>query len=103
MSKRLTFKDFVPEKEVRAFVFLGYTDLQEVKQRANEWISRNDVEIINIETLFIPEVLASRGQSNEGAFLSQGKQLQFIRIWYWYLETDLAMARLRKLQELKGT
>lgn len=49
--------------------------IQEILDEVNKWISKNNITVINVETLLIPE--------NKSLLLGpENKMIQCIRVWY---------------------
>lgn len=49
--------------------------IQEILDEVNKWISKNNITVINVETLLIPE--------NKSLLLGpENKMTQCIRVWY---------------------
>ena len=57
------------------------------KEKMNEWIERNDVEIVNIETVVLPSLHSPHEEGSEdvAVHVSGGMIVvysQFVRLWY---------------------
>lgn len=86
----INFKDFLPErinpKDRRMSV--GYQGLQNAVERANTWLnSQEDVRLVNVETVVLPNMYQSREQgSTDTAIRMRGERAdiwhQFVRVWY---------------------
>jgi hypothetical protein len=83
------FKDFVPKQEGTKPVLLGlvqapvFAELKEAVARANRWIARTGVRILNVETVLLPNVKEtdeSAVVTNRGDVMDSWRQ--FIRVWY---------------------
>jgi Holliday junction resolvasome RuvABC endonuclease subunit len=82
----ITFKDFMPEVESSVLGVLNdYESMSKLVERANDWIDQYNIDVINIETLFLnyaPERDdALRGSTqlskSKGPFLYQA-----VRVWF---------------------
>ena len=83
----ISFKDFVPEIEKQGGFFTMPTiaDLSESLQNANDWIAANNVEVINVETVVLPNIHAEDG-SVDTQLRTSGEMstywYQLIRVWH---------------------
>lgn len=92
MSIHYRFLDFAPETKDSGP--LGYRVLETVQEtviRANEWIARSGVRLVNIETIVLPMIDrdAERFETgrndfrySEGWVLPKRDLMQVIRVWY---------------------
>jgi len=84
-------KDFAP-KITRKGSFFRSTEMenfQDVKDQMNKWIAENDPEIINVETVVLPNIHDPEEEGSEDTMLGADGQnvsawYQFIRVWYRY-------------------
>ena len=83
------FKDFVPGMKDRGGLFRRpeMEQLSESIREANEWISQNDVEVINIETVVLPNMYCPGEEGSTDVQLSTSGDMgsswyQFVRVWY---------------------
>ncbi len=83
------FKDFVPERIKKGGFLSGakYQALEDKVREANEWAEANGKEIINIETVVLPNIWDSDEEGSEDVdILTSGTNSstwhQFIRVWY---------------------
>ena len=82
-------KDFVPEiiKKGGFFTIAKAQEFQACLDQANEWISNHQIEVINIETVVLPNI---HDELEEGSMDTNLDTLgdtssswnQFIRIWF---------------------
>ena len=82
-------KDFVPEiiKKGGFFTIAKAQESQACLDQANEWISNHQIEVINIETVVLPNI---HDELEEGSMDTNLDTLsdtssswnQFIRIWF---------------------
>lgn len=82
------FQDFYPAITQRGFLTrTRYEPLRAAMFRANQWIEKYGVNVINIETVVLPN-LHDRGEegSEDPAIRTSGEMMsswhQFIRVWY---------------------
>lgn len=85
----ILFKDFVPE-QVATGKFFGsthqYEAFEDVVARANDWITTSNRNVLNVETVVLPNIHAQGGSAapelrNSGEVLSTWHQ--FVRVWYY--------------------
>ena len=82
----LTFKDFLPEIQKKILgIPTDYESIHEVLTRVKRWIEREQIKIINVETLLLPAMPSGNAESPParmtGASGSMGT-FQIIRVWY---------------------
>lgn len=83
----INFKDFVPEIKDEGGFFTTATveQLSEPLERANSWITKEKIDVINIETVALPNIHQEEGSSDTQLRASGDYSTywyQFIRIWY---------------------
>lgn len=86
---RIACKDFVPDvtgqKEVLFFTVSEYEPLTKMLPDVNHWIQANNVDVINIETVVLPNLDQEEG-SDDTTLATSGKMhstwFQIIRVWY---------------------
>lgn len=83
------YVDFTPviaqEKLIGITTDVRIESLQDTVVRANDWIVRNGVEVVNIETLLLPAPLDQPEYSTgaNGFAIRDGARLvQVVRVWY---------------------
>ena len=81
----VAFKDFFPQVTQSGFQSNEYESFQQVVNRANEWIADSGVQVLNVETLVLPNVSneAEALQTNirtSGEMSSYWRQI--LRVWY---------------------
>ncbi len=80
----LTFKDFIPQiyKQLLGFP-TDYESIVEVLTRVQRWIEREQIQVLNVETLLLPVL---PGEQEEGGPTRvtgvSGNIFQIIRVWY---------------------
>lgn len=88
----IRFKDF-SIKVVKKGSWLStpeFEPLEETMLRLNSWIEENEILVLNVETLFIPNVFDGAGKrtSSKGAFKTEESEgesnwwYQIYRVWY---------------------
>ena len=84
MSIPYRFIDFAPHVKEKALTYRTMETAQKTVIRANEWIVRSGVRVINIETLMLPVDHARDESSSTGRndFAGEGPLMQVIRVWY---------------------
>ena len=81
-------KDFVPEKKKGGMFKSGsIQNLDEVIQDANNWISENGVDVLNVETVVLPNIHDKEEEGSTDTELwtggeSSSQWYQLIRVWY---------------------
>ena len=85
------FADFVPAKtsEGGFFVSAEFAPVQEAVDRANKWITENNVQVMNVETVVLPNMLDAGETGPQDAHLHVSGEMrhevyQFVRVWYKY-------------------
>ena len=81
----IAFKDFFPQVTRSGFLSSDYEEFPAVVNRANEWIATSGVQVLNVETLVLPNVSDEAGamQTNirtSGEMSSYWRQI--LRVWY---------------------
>jgi hypothetical protein len=83
------FKDFRPklagQKKVLFMTVSDYEGISEVLPEVNDWIARNGITVVNVETVTLPNV-ELEGGSNDSHLRASGEMsthwFQVIRVWY---------------------
>lgn len=86
---RLVYRDFAP-KMVTAPRYLTpatFESLAQALATANAWLAENPVDLVNVETVVLPNIWNPNEQGSEDTSLAsaggfQSTWHQFIRIWY---------------------
>jgi hypothetical protein len=83
----IAFRDFVPQIKSRSMlgIVAEYEYLSETLDRANQWIARHDVRVLNVETLFVGTHLIDRDGAMPklaGPGAPGSAEVQVIRVWY---------------------
>jgi hypothetical protein len=79
------FKDFAPQITKKGFLKTEYQTFEEALSAANEWIAANHVNVVNIETVVLPEMWSEDGTTDTDLTTSgdmMNRWYQFIRVWY---------------------
>ena len=85
----IAFIDFVPEVKQEARLFRAATmeSLQSSLERANKWIVENNIQVLNVETVLMPNIHNRHEEGSQDTNLATPGELyshwyQFIRVWY---------------------
>jgi hypothetical protein len=83
----IAFCDFVPQIKSRSMLGMvaEYEYLSDTLDRANQWIDRHDVRVLNVETLFVATHLLDRDGAMPklvGLGAPGSAMVQVIRVWY---------------------
>jgi hypothetical protein len=88
------FKDFVPRYVQSNATFLGvditqasFESFDACVDAARAWIAENQVDLINVETVVLPNIYEPNEQGTTDSDLATSDQLsthwyQFLRVWY---------------------
>lgn len=87
----IAFRDFFPQVTRKGFVANEYESFQQVVNRANAWIAKSGVQVLNVETVVLPNVSneAEAAQTNirtSGEMSSYWRQI--LRVWHEAPPTD---------------
>ncbi|MEM9337624.1 MAG: hypothetical protein AAGA66_02775 [Bacteroidota bacterium] len=81
--------DFAPQVTKKGGLFKSteVEKFQEIVNQMNDWIAAEKPEIINIETVLLPNIHDSDEEGSEDTMLGTGREssshwYQFIRVWY---------------------
>ena len=91
----LKYKDFVP-KQISAPGFLNpgeHETFDDAVIAANSWLAENRVNVINLETVVLPNIWSQWEEGSTDASLGIGSGSpshwhQFLRCWYHESESD---------------
>ena len=79
------YQDFFPAVVKRGMLSTQYEALPAAVLRANEWIDRTGVRVINVETVVLPNVREAENAS-QTAIRTSGEMssywYQVVRVWY---------------------
>jgi len=87
----IKFIDFVPEqiRPPKLFSEASYSSLEECRIKMDEWVRKNDPEIIQIETVILPNIHNKREEGSDDVELKtyeldghSNRWHQFFRLWY---------------------
>ncbi len=84
----LKCKDFVPEKKKGGIFKSGSMQhFDDVLAEIEEWITSNNFEIVNVETLLLPNIHDADEEGSQDTELwtggeSASKWYQVVRVWY---------------------
>ncbi|HEV7280139.1 MAG TPA: hypothetical protein VGN57_08005 [Pirellulaceae bacterium] len=83
------FRDFVPQilQQPGFFEPGRYQSFEEALDLANQWIEATGVEVVNVETVVLPNIWSQYEEgSTDTALPTSGEMAsewhQFIRVWY---------------------
>ena len=81
----IAFKDFFPTVQRAGFLSSDYEPFSAVVDRANEWITASGVQVLNVESLVLPNVSNEAGAQltnirTSGEVSSYWRQI--LRVWY---------------------
>ncbi|MFK7951638.1 MAG: hypothetical protein AB8B73_02235 [Ekhidna sp.] len=81
--------DFTPKLTKKGGLFKSaqIETFGDIVSSMNEWISQNSYEIINIETVLLPNIHDSDEEGSDDTMLGTGREssshwYQLIRVWY---------------------
>ena len=81
----IEFKDFAPQIKKKGFFKTDFQTFEEALSAANEWIAGNQIDVVTIETVVLPEIWSEDGTTDTDLTTSgemMSSWYQFIRIWY---------------------
>jgi hypothetical protein len=85
----LAFRDFAPQMTDPPGLFkpARFTSLQHALNEANSWINLNGIDVVNVETVVLPNTWSPHEQGTSDPELHQSGDMptawnQFIRVWY---------------------
>jgi len=85
----LEFRDFVPQMTDKGGFFRMPTmqQLSQALREANAWIAQNQVNVINIETVVLPNIHSPGEEGSQDVLLTTSGEMsahwcQLIRVWY---------------------
>ncbi len=85
----IDFEDFVPNMMDSGGLFRSPTmeEMSATVHRANQWVAQNNVEVVNVETVVLPNIHnAGEEGSNDASLRTPGEVQstwhQFMRVWY---------------------
>lgn len=89
MLEMIKFKDFVPELEDEGGLFrkMAFEQFQATVERANQWIEENNIEVMNVETVVLPNIHSKYEEGSTDVQLKASSSAQtdwhqFIRVWH---------------------
>ncbi len=81
----IAFKDFFPAVLKAGFLSSEYEMFPAVVDRANEWIATSGVQVLNVETLVLPNV-SDENEAQQTNIRTSGEMSsywrQILRVWY---------------------
>jgi hypothetical protein len=89
---KILFRDFAPDwkNKVLGLAIGGRQSMDTVLQLANTWVAAEGIDVINVETLILPQGAADntgKGEHddtryNVGVFELSAQRIQVLRVWY---------------------
>jgi hypothetical protein len=79
------FKDFAPQMTKKGIFKVDFQTFDEALAAANAWMTKNQIDVVNIETVVLPEMWGEDGTTDTDLTTSSDMMnswYQFIRIWY---------------------
>ena len=79
------FKDFAPQIKKKGVFKTDFQTFEEALAAANTWVTNNQIDVVNIETVVLPEMWREDGTTDTDLTTSgdmMNSWYQFIRIWY---------------------
>lgn len=76
---QIAYQDFIPKVLEEKMLATKYEDLPMVVARANEWINSNAIQVLNLETVYMP-----LGENGDGMVDERitGFAYRLLRVWY---------------------
>ncbi len=81
--------DFTPQvtKKGKLFKSTEIQKFQDIVELMNQWIEKTNPEVINVETVLLPNIHDSDEEGSEDTMLGTGREssshwYQLIRVWY---------------------
>ncbi len=85
----IQFRDFVPEMLSAPALFRAgeYESMDAALTAANQWIKGNDIHVINVETVVLPNIWSRYEEGTTDVALGTSGEMpshwhQFVRVWY---------------------
>ncbi len=89
---KIRFRDFAPDwkQKVLGLAIGGRQTMDTVLEATNAWIAREQVDVLSIETLILPQSAAEQSSTsahddvryNIGMFELTAQRVQVVRVWY---------------------
>ncbi len=80
----IAFKDFIPTTQRTRVVLTNYENVYDVVMRANDWIARHNVAVLNVETLLLPALPTDTDAITHARIAPESGApiYQAMRVWY---------------------
>ena len=83
----LAFRDFAPQvlKEGGWFTPAAFENFDAAVKAANAWIGDESIDVVNVETVVLPNIYAPFEEGTQDPELSHtnyARWYQFVRVWY---------------------
>jgi len=88
MTKMIRHQDFVPQMTSQGSLFkpAEFESFEEALVEANQWIKENEINVVNVETVVLPNIWNRWEEGTKDPALGTGESPvhwhQFIRVWY---------------------
>jgi len=81
------FEDFAPQIIKSGFFGRTFESFEAALAAANEWIEHNDIDVVNIETVVLPQIWERSEEGTTDTDIRTSGECsstwhQFIRVWY---------------------
>ena len=80
----IRFEDFAPRMIKSGFFSREFESFDAALAGANEWIDGNDIDVVNIETVVLPQIWRENGTTDADlrTYENGATWHQFIRVWF---------------------
>jgi hypothetical protein len=81
----VAFRDFTPDVTKKTFFTTTFEPFEDCLVRVNEWINAENPDVINIETVVLPNLWDEEGSGDPEIYTSGNSASswhQFVRVWY---------------------
>ncbi len=80
----LTLKDFIPQVQKKILgIPTDYESIHEMLTRVKRWIEREQIQVLNVETLLLPMLPSESEESPPARIVGNAMStFQIIRVWY---------------------
>lgn len=81
------FKDFAPQIKKQGIFRTDFQTFEDALAAANAWTNKHQIDVVNIETVVLPEMWREEGTTDTNLTTSgemMSSWYQFIRVWYRY-------------------
>lgn len=81
----ISYRDFFPQTVTKSFFGDKHESLSATVVRANDWIASDNIKVLNVETVVLPNVRNEAAASEVGVRTSGEMSswwYQVVRVWY---------------------